>query len=67
MADQLAPYELPLTISSQPAPCITIDEAVVRLGILGLPFLFFIDAAHGRASVLYHRYDGHYGLITPAG
>ncbi|AEV73772.1 ribosome-associated protein Y (PSrp-1) [Mycolicibacterium rhodesiae NBB3] len=67
MADQLAPYELPLTISSQPAPCITIDEAVVRLGILGLPFLFFIDAAQGRASVLYHRYDGHYGLITPAG
>ena len=37
------------------------------LGLLGLPFLFFIDAAQGRASVLYHRYDGHYGLITPAG
>ena len=34
---------------------------------LGFPFLFFIDAAPGRASVLYHRYDGHYGLITPAG
>ena len=66
-ADQLSPFELPATISSQPAPCITVERATERLGLLGLPFLFFIDAAQGRASVLYHRYDGHYGLITPAG
>ena len=65
--DQLAPFELPLTISPQPAPCLTVEQATERLGLLGLPFLFFIDAAQGRASVLYHRYDGHYGLITPAG
>ena len=64
--EQLAPFELPLTISAQPAPCITVEQATERLGLLGLPFLFFIDAAQGRASVLYHRYDGHYGLITPA-
>jgi hypothetical protein len=67
LADQLAPYELSLTISSHPAPCITTDEAVERLGMLGLPFLFFIDAAQGRANILYHRFDGHYGLISPAG
>lgn len=66
-ADQLSPFDLPVTISSQPAPCLTYEEATERLGLLGLPFLFFIDAAQGRASVLYHRYDGHYGLITPAG
>jgi hypothetical protein len=66
-ADQLSPFELPVTISTQPAPCITVEQASERLGLLGLPFLFFIDAAQGRASVLYHRYDGHYGLITPAG
>ena len=64
---ELAPFETPLTFSSQPAPCITTEEATERLGMLGLPFLFFIDAAQGRANVLYHRYDGHYGLITPAG
>jgi hypothetical protein len=29
--------------------------------------LVFIDAAQGRASVVYHRYGGHYGLITAAG
>lgn len=65
--DQLSPFELDVTISAQPAPCLSLDEATERLSLLGLPFLFFIDAAQGRASVLYHRYDGHYGLITPAG
>ena len=64
--EQLAPFELPLTISAQPTPCITVEQATECLGLLGLPFLFFIDAAQGRASVLYHCYDGHYGLITPA-
>lgn len=65
-AEQLAPFAIPLTISSQPAPCLTVEQAVDRLGMLGLPFLFFIDAAQGRACVLYQRYDGHYGLITPS-
>lgn len=65
--DQLAPFTLPVTFSSQPAPCITAEQAIERLGLLDLPFLFFIDAAQGRACVLYHRYDGHLGLIFPAG
>lgn len=65
--EQLAPHEISLTISGQPAPCITVQEATERLGIVGLPFLFFIDAAQGRASVLYRRHDGHCGLITPSG
>jgi len=64
--DRLAPHELPLTISPQPAPRLTVDQAIERIGLLGLPFLFFEDSALGRGSVLYHRYDGHYGLITPA-
>lgn len=67
LADQLSPFEIPVTIDPQPVPCITVEHATERLGLLGLTFLFFIDAAQGRASVLYHRYDGHYGLITPAG
>jgi ribosome-associated translation inhibitor RaiA len=65
--EELAPYELLLTISPQPAPCLTVARAKERLSLLGLPFLFFIDVAQGRAAVLYHRYDGHYGLIYPAG
>jgi hypothetical protein len=54
-ADQLSPFELPVTIEPQPAPCLTVEHATERLGLLGLTFLFFIDAAQGRASVLYHR------------
>lgn len=65
--DELAPFALPVTISRQRVPCLVVDRAVERLGLLGLPFLFFVDAAEGRACVLYHRFDGHYGLITPAG
>ena len=67
LADQLSPYALPVTVSRHPAPCLTEEDAANRLGMLGWAFLFFVDAAQGRASVLYHRYDGHYGLITPAG
>jgi hypothetical protein len=25
-----------------------------------------LDGERGRGALLYHRYDGHYGLITPA-
>ena len=67
LADQVSQHLLAATVSRQPLPCLTEEQAARRLGLLGLPFLFFIDAAYGCASVLYHRYDGHYGLITPAG
>jgi hypothetical protein len=56
-----------LTVSAQPAPVLTVDEAVDRLAVTALPFMFFCDAATRRGAVLYHRYDGNYGLITPAG
>ncbi|OBI21913.1 integrase [Mycobacterium sp. E2327] len=67
LADELAAVQLSLTVSPQPAPRLTVDDAIVRIGLLGLPFLFFVDASVDRGSVVYHRYDGHYGLITPAG
>jgi ribosome-associated translation inhibitor RaiA len=66
LADQVGQHLLAVTVSRQPLPCLTQEQAARRLGLLGLPFLFFIDAAFGCASVLYHRIDGHYGLITPA-
>jgi ribosome-associated translation inhibitor RaiA len=64
--EELAPFGLPLTISPQPAPRLNVEQATERIGLLGLPFLFFVDTARDRGSVLYHRYDGHYGLIAPA-
>ena len=44
----------------------TEDQAVTHLDLGGDPFVFFVDAGTARARVLYRRYDGHYGLITPA-
>jgi ribosome-associated translation inhibitor RaiA len=60
------PPAVPLTVSEQPAPRLDLSEAIERLNLTGMPFLFFADADSGRGHVLYRRYDGHYGLITPA-
>jgi ribosomal subunit interface protein len=49
-----------------PAPTLSIAEAEERLDEGGERWVFFIDADTGRGHVVYHRYDGHYGLITPA-
>lgn len=63
---QPGPSDVPLTMSPHPAPELTIPQARQRLEETGWPFVFFATADTGRGSVLYHRYDGHYGLITPA-
>ena len=56
----------PISLSPLPAPRLTLDDARDRLDLWGLPFVFFEDPDIDRGSALYHRYDGHYGLITPA-
>ena len=63
---QLNEFSVPATISEQPAPLLSVDEATDQLNLRGLPFLFYLDAEHARGCVLYNRYDGHYGLISPA-
>jgi ribosome-associated translation inhibitor RaiA len=60
------PAAVPLTVSSAPAPCLAISEAIERLEVSRQPFVFFVDPDTERGTVLYNRYDGHYGLITPA-
>lgn len=55
-----------ITVSEHAPPPLTVEEAVKRLGAYGQTFLFFADAATGRGNMVYKRYDGHYGLITPA-
>ncbi|MRH92604.1 hypothetical protein GFY24_35165 [Nocardia sp. SYP-A9097] len=62
--EMVLPGATAFTISAA-APELEMDGAVARLELTGWPFVFFRD--HGRSHVLYHRYDGHYGLITPAG
>ena len=64
-AEMVVPGEVPVTVSTVPAPLLDTAEAVDRLRFTGLPFLFYLDGYHGRGCVLYLRYDGHYGLIDP--
>ena len=64
-ADQVVPGRIPVTASTIPAPLLDTAEAIDRLRLTGQPFLFYLDGNHGRGCVLYHRYDGHYGLIDP--
>jgi ribosome-associated translation inhibitor RaiA len=61
--DRLGPLPAAVTLSEHQAPVLTIKEAISRLEWLGQPFVFFVTAETGRGSLLYHRYDGHYGLI----
>lgn len=53
-----------MLVNETPAPRFTVTEAVDSLNMSGTPFLFFLDTERNRASVLYRRYDGHYGLIV---
>jgi len=64
---RLGPVDPSITVSDRPAPRAGLAEAAAHLEALGRPFLFFVDRQTGRGSLIYHRYDGHYGLITPAG
>jgi ribosome-associated translation inhibitor RaiA len=65
--DRLGPLPAAVTLSDHPAPALTLDEAIGRLEWLGQPFVFFVNPETGRASLLYHRYDGHYGLVSDCG
>ena len=54
----------PVHLSDRRAVQSTSDDACALLDATDDRFVFFLDAGRGR--VLYRRYDGHYGLITPA-
>ena len=54
-----------VTVSERPVPRLTPAAAEDRLEALGQPFVFFVNRETGRGSLVYHRYDGHYGLVTP--
>ncbi|WP_380281877.1 sigma 54 modulation/S30EA ribosomal C-terminal domain-containing protein [Kitasatospora purpeofusca] len=56
---------LPLAESPHPAPRLELTEAARQLWLTCWPFVFHTDPGDGRGRVLYRRYDGHYGLITP--
>lgn len=55
-----------IAVSSMPAPRLQVTQAAAWLETAGQPFLFFVNAETERGNVIYHRYDGDYGLIVPA-
>lgn len=48
-----------------PLKPMTVDEAVMRLNLVGHDFFVFTNAGTGEVSVVYRRKDGDYGLIEP--
>lgn len=60
------PVAVPLRVREGAAPVLDVAQAVERLNAGEEPFLFFEEAGSRRGEILYHRYDGHYGLITPS-
>jgi Sigma 54 modulation/S30EA ribosomal protein C terminus len=63
LAGQVLPPEH-VTVSALPVPTLSVAAAAERLSVSQEPFVFFVDAATGHGSVLYHRYDGHYGQLV---
>ncbi|MFJ1704929.1 hypothetical protein [Kitasatospora sp. NPDC088346] len=52
--------------AARSVPDLAVAQAVERLEPSGPPLVFVTDTATARGTVVYHRYDGRYGLITPA-
>jgi hypothetical protein len=63
---ELEPLGSAVTVSEVRAQRLELAEAETQLEASGRPFIFFVNNETGRGNLIYHRYDGHYGLITPA-
>jgi hypothetical protein len=59
------PTGSPVEFDSDPLPLLSLPEAIRRLDAGGRAFFVFAGAVHRRAEILYRRYDGHLGLVTP--
>jgi ribosomal subunit interface protein len=55
-----------VVVARRTPPELTLDDAEERLDTSRESFVFFINVDTERGNVVYRRYDGHYGLITPA-
>jgi ribosome-associated translation inhibitor RaiA len=56
---------VPVTVSLGRAPTMSLRAATRALEEMGWPFLFFRDAIGARGCVVYRRYDGRLGWISP--
>lgn len=59
------PVNLPLTVNPRKTPTLTLPQAADRLAEGWLPFAFYTDHDSRRGNLLYRRYDGNLGPISP--
>jgi hypothetical protein len=59
------PTSVPLTVNAHRIATLTPAGATSRLVRGWLPFVFFTDRDTGRGNLVYRRYDGELGRITP--
>lgn len=64
VGDEDLPSEV-VRVKPFPAKPMTVDEAVMRLELVGHDFFAFRDAGTGEVCVLYRRRNGDFGLLTP--
>ena len=64
--DQLERCVAPIASSPEVSGHMTLADATRLLDLGAEPFAFFVNEETGRGNVVYRRYDGHYGLITPS-
>jgi hypothetical protein len=62
---ELGPTRARIVLSSHPVPALSVEEVISRLEATGQRYLFYASTTDHRGNVVYHRYDGHYGLIAP--
>jgi len=62
----ITPGDVEYTFSTQPVPFLDVEQAADQLAMTGKHFVFFRDTTTDRGCVMYQRYDGNYGLISPA-
>ena len=65
VAEEAGPVAIDLTVVTDTVPTATLDEAIAQLDDSGLRRLFFVAADTERGNVVYRRYDGHYGVLSP--
>ena len=57
--------EAPVKVKTFTTKPMSIDEAVMQMNLLGHNFFVFVNAEGNVVNVLYRRFDGEYGLLTP--
>ncbi|UQU61771.1 sigma 54 modulation/S30EA ribosomal C-terminal domain-containing protein [Couchioplanes caeruleus] len=60
-----APDGVPVADAPSRLPGLTLPEAVLALDASAAAFLAFTGVGSDRAAVLYRRFDGHLGLLSP--